>query len=117
VPVPRAASFMALNEQLLEGCRRRLGDPLRGHKEIGERLVRDLAAFHFLPPVPYDACEKKAGRVSSLSLVRYRGTDSCGSNRHRAFSLSEIIHQISVNRARCIGREQRYSRLLLSVVP
>src|SRR6202165_3261805 len=76
VPVPRAASLTALNEQLLEGCRRRLGDRLRGHEEtIGERLVRDLAAFHSLPPVPYDACEKKAGRVSSLSLVRYRGTD------------------------------------------
>jgi hypothetical protein len=76
VPVPRAASFTVLNEQLLEGCRRRLGDRLRGHEEtIGERLVRDLAAFHGLPPAPYDACEKKAGRVSSLSLVRYRGTD------------------------------------------
>ena len=59
-----------------QGCRRRLGDRLRGHDEtIGERLVRDLAAFHDLPPAPYDACEKKAGRVSSLSLVRYRGTD------------------------------------------
>src|SRR6476619_7003706 len=66
-------SLIALNEQLLEGCRRRLGDRLRGHDEtIGERLVRDLTAFHTLPPAPYDACEKKAGRVSSLSLVRYR---------------------------------------------
>ena len=34
-----------------------------------------MASFHDLPPAPYDACEKKAGRVSSLSLVRYRGTD------------------------------------------
>src|SRR5439155_489118 len=76
VPVPRAASLAALNGQLLEGCRRRFGDRLRGHQEtIGERLVRDLAAFHDLPPAPYDACEKKTGRVSSLSLVRYRGTD------------------------------------------
>src|SRR6476659_9548602 len=76
VPVPRAASFTALNEQLLEGCRRRFGDRLRGHEEtIGERLARDLAAFHELPPAPYDACEKRPGRVSSLSLVRYRGTD------------------------------------------
>ena len=76
VPVPRAASLAALNEQLLEGCRRRLGDRLRGHDAtIGERLVRDLAMFHDLPPAPYDACEKKPGRVSSLSLVRYRGTD------------------------------------------
>src|SRR5712672_3064526 len=76
VPVPRAASFTALNEHLLEGCRRRLGDRLRGHEgTIGERLVRDLAAFHTLPASPYDACEKKTGRVSSLSLVRYHGTD------------------------------------------
>jgi hypothetical protein len=43
VPVPRAVSLIALNEQLLEGCRRRLGDRLRAHDEtIGERLVRDL---------------------------------------------------------------------------
>ena len=46
------------------------------YRRIGERLVRDLAAFHSLPQAPYDACEKKAGRASSLSLVRYRGTDS-----------------------------------------
>src|SRR5512132_3265084 len=76
VPVPRAVTLTALNEQLLAGCRRRLGDRLRGHDEtIGERLVRDLQAFHSLPPTPYDACEKRTGRVSSLSLVRYRGTD------------------------------------------
>jgi hypothetical protein len=52
VPVPRAASLTALNEQLLdEGCRRRLEDRLRGYEEtIGERLVRDLEAFHSLPP-------------------------------------------------------------------
>jgi hypothetical protein len=72
VPVPRAVSLLVLNEQLLEGCRRRLGDRLRGHDEtIGERLVRDLEAFHSLPPTPYDACEKRTGRVSSQLLVRY----------------------------------------------
>ena len=27
------------------------------------------------PPVAYDACDKQAGRVSSLSLVRYRTND------------------------------------------
>jgi len=76
VPIPRAASFAALNEKLIGDCRRRLGDRLRGHHEtIGERLVRDLAAFQSLPATAYDACDKKTGRVSSLSLVRYRGTD------------------------------------------
>ena len=76
VPLPHAVSFAALNEQLVVECRHRLGDRLRGHGEtIGERLARDLAVFHELPAAPYDACEKQAGRVSSLSLVRYRGTD------------------------------------------
>src|SRR5204863_9352100 len=57
VPVPLAASFTALNERLLEDCRRRLGDRLRGHDEtIGERLARDLAAFQSLPPAPYSYC-------------------------------------------------------------
>ncbi len=46
-----------------------------GHQEtIGQRMERDLEALLPLPAVPYDACEKQAGRVSSLSLVRYRTT-------------------------------------------
>src|SRR5437016_1345592 len=58
VPLPHAASFAALNEQLLADCRRRLGDRLRGHAEtIGERLAGDLACFHDLPVSPYDAWE------------------------------------------------------------
>jgi hypothetical protein len=76
VPIPHAASFAALNEQLLADCRRRLGDRLRGHDAtIGARLAHDQACFNDLPPTPYDACDKMPGRVSSLSLVRYRGTD------------------------------------------
>jgi len=76
VPMPRAVSLAALNATLIDNCRGRLGDRLRGHSEtIGERLIRDLAAFNDLPATPYDACEKMPGRVSSLSLVRYRSTD------------------------------------------
>ena len=76
VPLPHAASFAALNEQLLADCRRRLGDRLRGHQAtIGARLARDQACFHDLPASSYDACEKRTSRVSSLSLVRYHGTD------------------------------------------
>ena len=76
VPVPRAESFEALNDALAEQCRRRQAARLRGHKEtIGERLKRDRDALLPLPPAPYDACDKRPGRVSSLSLVRYRGND------------------------------------------
>lgn len=76
VPIPMFESFEALNAHLLECCRRRMTDWLRGHGgTIGERLARDLAAFQTLPPAPYDACEKVATSVSSLSLVRYRLND------------------------------------------
>jgi transposase len=111
VPVPRAASLTALNEQLLEGCRRRFGDRLRGHEEtIGERLLRDLAAFHSLPPAPYDACEKKTGRVSSLSLVRYRGTDYSVPTAygHREVLIRGYVHEVVIScGAEVIARHPR----------
>ena len=42
---------------------------------IGQRMERDLDALLPLPAVPYDTCDRQAGRVSSLSLVRYRTND------------------------------------------
>ena len=72
VPIPVFESFEALNAYLLECCRRRMADCLRGHDgTIGERLDHDLAALQTPLPAPYDACEKVATSVSSLSLVRY----------------------------------------------
>ena len=38
-------------------------------------MERCLDALLPLPPAPYDACYKQAGRVSSLSLDRYRTND------------------------------------------
>ena len=73
VPIPVFESFEALNAYLVECCLRRMAERLRGHDEtIAQRLERDLAAFQRPLPPPYDACEKVATRVSSLSLVRYR---------------------------------------------
>ena len=100
VPLPHASSFDALNEDLLTACRRRLEDRLRGHDEtIGERMARDLAAFNDLPPTPYDACEKQAGRVSSLSLVRYRGTDYSVPTAygHREVVVRGYIHEVVIS--------------------
>ena len=57
-------------------CLERMDARLRGHTEtIGQRMELDLDALLPLPAVPYDACEKQGGRVSSLSLVRYRTND------------------------------------------
>src|ERR1022692_3012614 len=100
VPMPRAANHEELNAKLLDDCRRRHGDRLRGHAEtIGERLVRDLAAFQALPATPYDACEKKAGRVSSLSLVRYRGTDYSVPTAygHREVLIRGYVHEVVIS--------------------
>ena len=75
VPVPSFESFEALNAHLQRRCLERMDARLRGHSEtIGQR-ERDLEALLPLPPVAYDTCEKQAGRVSSLSLVRYRTND------------------------------------------
>ena len=76
VPVPSFESFDALNAYLERRCLERMDAQLRGHTEtIGQRMERDLEALLPLPEVPYDACEKQAGRVNSLSLVRYRTND------------------------------------------
>ena len=76
VPVPRCASWDALNACLERQCNERRGRRLRRHTEtIGERFARDRAALLPLPPVPYDACDQRPTRVTSLSLVRYRRND------------------------------------------
>jgi transposase len=76
VPVPVCASFAELNAQLERCCLDRLDHRVRGHAEtIGERLERDLAALQPRPPAACEACERRATRVSALSLVRYDRND------------------------------------------
>src|ERR671932_1232708 len=76
VPVPDVADFATLNAHLERRCLDRLDHRVRGHTEsIGERLERDLAALQTRPGAPYEACDRKAGRVSALSLVRYDRND------------------------------------------
>ena len=76
VPIPQASSFKALNAMLEERCRARQGDHAGRHAEtIGERLVADRAVLRPLPAVPLEPCEKRAARVSSTALVRYRTND------------------------------------------
>lgn len=76
VPIPVAASYEELNAMLAARCRARQGDRAGQHAEtIGERLVADTAALRPLPATPLEPCEKRAGRVSSTALVRYRTND------------------------------------------
>jgi transposase len=111
VPIPCAADFEALNARLLEDCRRRMGDRLRGHEEtIGERLERDRAGFLSLPPAPYDACEKKPAQVSSPSLVRYRSNDYSVPTAygHREVLVRGYVHHVVIScGAEVIARHPR----------
>ena len=76
VPIPRIESWDALNGDLLQRCRGRGADVLRGHREnIDKRFVHDQEALMALPATAFDACEKVPTQVNSLSLVRYRNND------------------------------------------
>ena len=76
VPIPSFDSFDALNAHREGRCLERMDARLRDHTEtIGQRMKRDLEALLPLTAVPHDACDRRPGRVSSLSLVRYRTND------------------------------------------
>src|SRR5215469_3883914 len=99
VPIPRANSWEELNAHLEQECRKRRERTLRGHKEtIGKRFERDRAALLPLPAAPYEACEKIAARVSSLSLVRYRSNDYSVPTEygHRQVWVKGYVHEVVI---------------------
>ena len=51
-----------------------------------------------LPATPYEACEKKPGRVSSLSLVRYRSNDYSVPTAygHREVLVRGYVHEVVI---------------------
>ena len=100
MPIPSFESFDALNAHLEQHCLRRFEDRLRGHNEtIGERLERDLEKLLPLPAVPYDASDKHATRVSSLSLVRYRTNDYSVpvAYGHRDVLVRGYVHEVVIS--------------------
>ena len=100
VPIPRYPSWEALNAHLEESCRKRMADRLWGHDEtIGERFERDRQALLPLPSAPYDACDKRATRVSSLSLVRYHNSDYSVpvAYGHREVLVRGYIHEVVIS--------------------
>ena len=111
VPIPVFESFEALNAHLLQSCLKRQADRLRGHEgTIGDRLERDLAAFQKPLPAPYDACDKRPGRVNSLSLVRYRCNDYSvpTSYGHRQVLIRGYVHEVVIScGAEIIARHPR----------
>ena len=99
VPVPHMSSWEELNAYLLEQCRKRRERRMRGHQEtIAERFERDHAALLPLATVPYEACEKRTAKVSSLSLVRYRANDYSVPTAygHREVLVKGYVHEVVI---------------------
>jgi hypothetical protein len=116
VPIPTFASFAELNAHLEQRCLERLDHRVRGHAEtIGERLVRDLTALQVRPPVSYEACDRRPGRVSSLALVRYERNDYSVPTAygHRAVLVRGYVDEVVIacgaeiiaRHPRCYARE------------
>ena len=100
--VQRAARSQCLNNR-----KRRL----RRHTEtIEERFKRDRQALLPLPPTPYDACDKRTTRVTSLSLVRYRADYSVPTRYgHRQVLLKGYVDEIVIWSSEEIARHRRSS--------
>jgi hypothetical protein len=99
VPIPRAASWVALNEQFVRDAMARRAQRLRGHSEtIGERFERDRAVLLPLPAARFEACDKTTARVSSISLVRYRTNDYSVPTQygHRQVLVKGYVHRIVI---------------------
>ena len=101
-----------ISTRILKSLRQAMGQ-LRGHDQtVGERLERDRAVLQRLPHQSPDACDKRPGRVSSLSLVRYRGTDYSVPTRfgHCEVLVRGYVHEVVIScAAEVIARHPRSS--------
>ncbi len=105
VPIPRAASFDALNARLVTACLSRRSQRLRGKDgTIGERLAADRAAFRDLPGGSYEACDRRPGQATSQALVRYRLVDYSvpTAYAHRQVLIKGFVDTVVI----CVGTEE-----------
>jgi len=99
VPRPRFATWDAFNAHLLVQSQKRRERKLRGHQQtIGERFEKDRERLLSLPAAPYEACDKRSTRVTSMSLVRYRTNDYSVPVEwgHREVLVKGFVHEVVI---------------------
>jgi hypothetical protein len=99
VPIPRYATWEKFNAHLLVQSQKRRERKLRGHQQtIGERFEKDRERLLPLPAVPYEACEKRSTRVTSMALVRYRTNDYSVPVEwgHREVLVKGFVHEVVI---------------------
>ena len=99
VPRPRFATWEALNAHLLIQSQKRRERKLRRHQQtIGQRFEKDKQMLLALPAAPYEACDKRSTRVTSMSLVRYRTNDYSVPVEwgHREVMVKGFVHEVVI---------------------
>jgi transposase len=111
VPIPRFADWDKFNAHLLIQCQKRRERKLRGHQQsIAERFEKDRERLLPLPAAPYEACDKRLTRVTSMSLVRYRTNDYSVPVEwgHREVLVKGFVHEVVICAAsEVIARHRR----------
>src|SRR5580704_8086560 len=99
VPIPRFATWEKFNAHLLVQSQKRRERKLRGHQQtIGERFEKDKERLLPLPAAPYEACDKRSTRVTSMALVRYRANDYSVPVEwgHREVLVKGFVHEVVI---------------------
>ena len=99
VPIPRYATWEEFNAHLLVQSQKRRERKLRGHQQtIGERFEKDQERLLPLPAAPYEACDKRSTRVTSMALVRYRTNDYSVPTEwgHREVLVKGFVHEVVI---------------------
>ena len=99
VPIPRHATWEKFNAHLLVQSQKRRERKLRGHQQtIGQRFEKDRERLLPLPATPYEACDKRSTRVTSMALVRYRTNDYSVPVEwgHREVLVKGFVHEVVI---------------------
>ena len=99
VPIPRYTTWEEFNAHLLVQSQKRRERKLRGHQHsIGERFQKDRERLLPLPAAPYEACDKRSTRVTSMALVRYRANDYSVPVEwgHREVLVKGFVHEVVI---------------------
>ena len=109
VPIPRFASWEALNHWLEKKCIERRERRLRGHSEtIGERFERDRSALLPLPATPYELSGVAGGRSAMMAKPQVLLQEHL-----KALRLPTFLREYSKLARQCASEGVDYPRYLL----
>ena len=103
-PIPIAPNYEALNAMLERELHPAIGPGGPSSRDDRRTFGRRYRRSRRLPAVPLEPCEKRARRVSSTALVRYRGNDYSAPT---AYGFQEVLVKGFVEEVviLCRGRE------------